>query len=133
MIHAVAALKTVPIADPDLGGQPGQVGLDDLVAERGAQPHGVVERGDAVGMAEVAVGRAGGVADPQPAGVGADLGGERPRGRWRAVRVADGGPGGGVEQRGAVADRAGQRVLDRPAARRRRRTRARAGCGPGSA
>ena len=63
------------------------------------------------GIAEVAVGRLHGVADPQPSGIGAHLGQKRAGRRRRPVRVAQVGPGRGVEQRGAVPDRTGERVL----------------------
>jgi len=69
-----------PDRRPDLGGQPGQVGFDHLVADRGAQRHRVIERGHAIRMRRGTFGSAGGVADPQPAGVGADLVGEAPAG-----------------------------------------------------
>ena len=101
----------------DLGRKARPVRLGDLVAERGAQPGGVLGGRDAVRVAVVAVGRSGGVADPQPAGIGAHLVEERPGRRRRPVRVAQVGPGRGVEQRGAVPDRTGERVLGRAAAR----------------
>ena len=94
----------------------GQVGFHQFVSERGAQRDRVVERGDAVGMAVRAVGRARGERDAQPPGVGAHLVGEGPRRRGRPVRVARRGTGGGVEQPGRVAHRTSDGVLDGPAA-----------------
>ena len=69
----MAALNHRADGRADLGGEARPVGLGDLVAERGAQPRGVLGGRDAVGVAEVAVGCPGGVADPQPAGIGAHL------------------------------------------------------------
>ena len=102
----------VPIASPTSGREAGPVAVDDVVSERLAQPGGVFDGGDAVGVPEVAVGGAGGVGDAEPAGVGADLFDERSRRRRRPVRVTDGGSAGCVEECGAVADGAAEGVFD---------------------
>ena len=91
------------------------MGFDQIVAQRCAERDRVVECGHAVWVGGAPFGRDGGVADAEPPGVAADLAGERAVRRGRAVGVTEGGPGGGVQEDGAVADRPGQGVLAGPA------------------
>src|SRR3990172_2734565 len=90
----------------------GERGLHDLVAEVGAETGGVVGGGYAIGVDGAAGGAVGGESDAQVSGVGADFfqeGSLRGRG---PVGIAQVGTGRGVEEGGAVADGAGEGVLD---------------------
>ena len=110
-----------------LAGQHGDVGrhpgstvhrrrrLFHLVAQRRQQPGGVVQGRQAVGMHAVAEHRLRTEGDAQPAGLAARFVDEAPRLRRRRVGRPGIGAGRGIEQRGAVAHRAGQRVFDRHA------------------
>ena len=69
--------------------------------------------------------------DPQHAGVGADLLGQRAGEGGGGVGVAGGGPGDGVEQAGGVADRAGDDAVDGGAGPRLAEVGAEGGARPG--
>src|SRR3972149_1204979 len=90
----------------------GERGLHDLVAEVGAEGGGVVGGGYAIGVDGAAGGAVGGESDAQVSGVGADFFQEGSLRGWGPVGVAQVGAGRGVEEGGAVADGAGEGVLD---------------------
>ena len=89
MIHAVAALNIVPMAAPTSGVKPGQSASFTSWPSEAHSAAASLGGRDAVGMAEVALGRPRGVADAQPAGIGAHLVHERPGRRRRPVGVAE--------------------------------------------
>ena len=85
------------------------------MAQRCAERDRVVERGHTVRVGRESLGRDGGVADAQPPGIAADLVGERASRPGQTIGITEGGPGGGVQEDGAIADRPGEGVLAGPA------------------
>src|SRR5205823_871233 len=93
-----------------------QIRLNNLVAERRTQRNRILQGCQTVGMPRRAIWHARRVGNSQAAGIRPYLLCERSR-RWRSwIGVAPRRTAGGIEQRRAVSDRAGEGVFDRPAA-----------------
>ncbi len=102
--------------DGDEGGDKGQAldgggGLHDVVAQVGAEGGGVLDRRHTVWVQWCANGALGGEGDAKRSGVGAHLLEEGSLGGRGPVGVAEVGPGGGVQEGGAIAHGAGEGVL----------------------